>query len=156
LAHFCFMKYRNDLHTLLEPAVKAADAQLWGVEYLPSGKHSILRVYIDKPEGVTVDDCALASRQISALLDVEDPISGEYSLEVSSPGLDRSLFLKEHFEQLVGQKIVLQLLVAEKGKRKIQGIIDSVQDNGIILIYEDSPLTIAFSNINKANLVVDI
>ncbi|MSP52897.1 MAG: ribosome maturation factor RimP [Gammaproteobacteria bacterium] len=150
------MKYRNDLHTLLEPAVKAAEAQLWGVEYLPSGKHSILRVYVDKPEGVTVDDCAIASRQISALLDVEDPITGAYSLEVSSPGIDRPLFLPEHFAQLVGQKVQLQLLVAEKSKRKIQGIIESVQDNSILLKYEDTQLTIAFSNINKANLVVDI
>jgi ribosome maturation factor RimP len=150
------MKYRNDLHTLLEPAVKAAGQQLWGVEYLPSGKHSILRVYIDKPEGVTVDDCADASRQISALLDVEDPINGEYNLEVSSPGIDRPLFLKEHFAQLIGQKIALQLLVAEKSKRKIQGVIESVQDNNIIVKCEDSPLTIAFSNISKANLVAEI
>lgn len=150
------MKYRNDLHDLLEPAVKAAGQQLWGVEFLPSGKHSILRVYIDKPEGVTVDDCALASHQVSALLDVEDPINGEYSLEVSSPGIDRPLFLKEHFEQLIGQKIALQLQVAEKGKRKIQGIIESVQDNDIILKYEESLLTIAFSNMSKANVVAEI
>lgn len=150
------MKYRNDLHTLLEPAVKAADAQLWGVEYLPSGKHSILRVYIDKEAGVTVDDCEAASKQISALLDVEDPINGAYSLEVSSPGLDRPLFLLEHFTQLVGQKVTLQLVVVEKGKRKIQGIIECVQDNNIVLNSEGEKWLVPFSNISKANLVIEI
>lgn len=150
------MKYRNDLHTLLEPAVKATDAQLWGVEYLPSGKHSILRVYIDKPDGINVDDCEAASRQISALLDVEDPINGAYSLEVSSPGLDRPLFLLEHFTQLIGQKVALQLVAAVNGKRKIQGIIENVQDSKIIVQCEGEVLTIPFTNIAKANLVIDI
>ena len=84
--------YRRDLHELLEPAAKAVGYELLGCEFISQRKHSILRIYIDGPDGIGVDDCELASKQMSALLDVEDPIKGEYHLEVSSPGLERPLF----------------------------------------------------------------
>ena len=74
---------------MLEPAVNAVGMELWGIEYLSQGKHSILRVYIDSEDGVTIDNCEAASHQVSGVLDVEDPINGEYNLEVSSPGMDR-------------------------------------------------------------------
>ena len=150
------MKYRQDLHTLIAPAVEAAGVQLWGVEYLPQGAHSVLRIYIDKPEGITVEDCEAASRQVSALLDVEDPINGTYNLEVSSPGIDRPLFMKEQFAQLQGQKVAMQLLVAANGKRKLQGVIDRVSEDNVVMRVEEELLTIPFSNISKANLVVEI
>ena len=90
------------LTELIEPVIKAMGYHLWGIEYLGQGKHSVLRVYLDKAGGVNIEDCALASRQISSLLDVEDPIKSEYTLEVSSPGLDRMLFSLEQFQEYAG------------------------------------------------------
>src|SRR5690606_23991390 len=77
------------IHQIVEPVVNAMGLQLWGVEYIGQGRHTLLRIYIDKEGGINVEDCAEASHQISSILDVEDPIASEYTLEVSSPGLDR-------------------------------------------------------------------
>ena len=87
-----------NLRDLLEPAVTALGCELVGIEYRPNGAQSLLRVYIDRPDGVTVDDCSAVSYQVSGLLDVEDPVPGHYTLEVSSPGLDRPLFQAHDFE----------------------------------------------------------
>src|SRR5215216_7336112 len=94
---------RNDLNAIIEPVVIDMGYILWACEYISQGKHSILRIYIDKPaEGIGVFDCERVSKQLAAILDVEDPISGHYSLEVSSPGIPRPLFFKEHYAQYIG------------------------------------------------------
>ena len=80
------------IEALLEPTIEALGFELWGLEYLSQGRHTLLRLYIDGENGVTVDNCAEVSRHVSGVLDVEDPITGEYTLEVSSPGVDRLLF----------------------------------------------------------------
>ena len=95
-------KFEQKMTEMLRPAVEETGLELLGIEFVSAGKHSTLRVYIDHENGITVDNCADVSRQISAILDVEDPISTEYNLEVSSPGLDRPLFEKSHFEAVVG------------------------------------------------------
>jgi len=88
------------LQAMLAPAVAAVGFELWGVEFFQQGRHSVLRLFIDGPEGVGVDDCARVSHQASGVLDVEDPIAGEYTLEVSSPGWDRPLFTLAHYARL--------------------------------------------------------
>lgn len=109
---------KNDIESLLYPIVSELGYQLWACEYLPQGKHSLLRVYIDRPEGIGLSDCELVSKQVSALLDVEDPIPGNYSLEVSSPGIPRPLFHKEHYLMYVGHEVYVKLRKAIDGKRK--------------------------------------
>ncbi len=141
------------LTNIVEPAVAAAGFELLGVEYLRTGHQSTLRLYIDHEEGVLVDDCALVSRQVSAVLDVEDPISAEYNLEVSSPGADRPLFKLAHYEALVGEKIAVQLQIPVANRRKLTGELTSVEGETLTFLVDNEPFPVAFSQIKKANLV---
>ena len=102
---FGLSKLEQRLSEMLNPAVEALGFELLGVEFVRAGKHSILRVYIDHENGINVDDCADVSHQVSAVLDVEDPINTEYNLEVSSPGMDRPLFKAAHYAQVVGETV---------------------------------------------------
>ncbi|WP_077316203.1 ribosome maturation factor RimP, partial [Vibrio gazogenes] len=116
----------KQLSELLEAPVVAAGYELVGLEFVRAGAHSTLRIYIDHDNGITVDDCAEVSRQVSAVLDVEDPISVAYNLEVSSPGMDRPLFKSEHYEQFIGHEVNIVLKMAVGNRRKWKGIIQSV------------------------------
>jgi len=147
------MSKQSGIKALIEPIVVGMDYELVGVEYLPQGKHSILRIYIDKPDGIDVDDCGDVSRQVSAMLDVEDPIKGEYSLEVSSPGLDRPLFTPAHFEQFVGCRANLRLKMPIDGQRKFIGVIKSQSGDVMNLEADGKSVAIPFDLIDKANLV---
>lgn len=141
------------LTDITEPAVAAAGFELLGVELIRAEHNTTLRIYIDHEEGVLVDDCALVSRQVSAVLDVEDPISVEYNLEVSSPGADRPLFKLAHYEALVGEKIAVQLQVPVASRRKLTGELTAIDGETLTFIVEDKPFPVAFSQIKKANLV---
>lgn len=139
---------------LLEPIIEGLGYEFVGAEYLPQGKHSILRIYIDKPEeGITVDDCERVSRQVSSMLDVEDPIPGHYTLEVSSPGLDRPLFNPEHFERFIGHKIKLLLSVPVNDRRKMTVELKGISNNVVSVVFEDEEIEFDFDNIEKAHLV---
>ena len=146
----------SELGNLIEPAVTALGFRLWGIEYIPQGKHSLLRIYIDKDGGIDIEDCALASRQISSILDVEDPISGEYTLEVSSPGLDRTLFSIEQFNDYLGSHVRLRLAENFDGKRNFSGQLKAVVDDEVVLIIGDEEYTIPYELIEKANLVSQV
>lgn len=143
---------KSDIQELLEPVVTESGYQLWGCEYLSQGKHSLLRIYIDKEGGIGITDCEIVSRQISAILDVEDPIQGNYSLEVSSPGIPRPLFYKEHYQQYVGHSVQLKLYKPINGSRKLVAIIQSVNETAVILKTESEDIEVQFSQIVKANL----
>ncbi|MFC1747258.1 ribosome maturation factor RimP [Pseudomonadota bacterium] len=141
---------------LIAPIVEGLGYELVGVEHLPQGKHSLLRIYIDKPEsGVGVEDCEKVSRQVSSMLDVEDPVSGQYALEVSSPGLDRPLFQSEHFERFVGQVVKLQLSMPVNGRRKWTGTLMGVEEGIIKIESENEVVDISFDDVDKARLVPD-
>lgn len=153
----------QQLEELLEPVVTSMEYEFVGMEYISQGRHSILRIYIDTADGVNVDDCAKVSRQLSAVLDVEDPITGEYSLEVSSPGLNRPLFKLSHYEQFIGQEVKFKTLRPQygphigEGQRKFKAVINSVEDDTVIFTLENNEiLSIAFVDIEKANLVAAI
>ncbi len=151
------MRVRDRLTELVASAVEPLGYELLGVEYLAQGHHSLLRIYIDSPGGITLEDCERASRQVSAVLDVEDPIKGQYTLEMSSPGLDRPLFTAEHFRQHIGQMVKLRLRVPVEGRRKFTAVIRKVEGE---LLQIDSPETeekwqLSLENIEKANLVPD-
>lgn len=140
------------LTTLLADGVNALGFELVGVEFVRA-RSSILRIYIDSEQGITVDDCAQVSYQASAVLDVEDPISVPYSLEVSSPGLDRPLFTVAHFQRFIGQQVAIVLRIAMQNRRKWQGEIKSVDGEFITIIVEGKDEVFAFNNIQKANLI---
>lgn len=139
---------------LLEPTISGLGYELLGLEYLGQGKHSRLRLYIDGPNGIGLDDCEKVSRQASGVLDVDDPIKGQYSLEVSSPGLDRPLFKAAHFARYLGQKVKLRTRLPVLGQRNFQGDIRSVENNDIYIVIESGEqLKLAIQDIERANLI---
>ena len=140
------------LTEMLSAPVEALGFELVGIEFI-RGRQSTLRIYIDSDEGITVDDCADVSHQVSAVLDVEDPISVAYSLEVSSPGLDRPLFTAAHYNRFIGEEVSVVLRIAMQNRRKWQGIIKTVDGEMITVTVEGKDEVFALSNIQKANLV---
>jgi ribosome maturation factor RimP len=146
----------TSLRDLLASVVIGLDYEFVGCELRPQGRGSVLRVFIDSPRGINVDDCAKVSRQISAILDVEDPIKGNYTLEVSSPGIDRPLFDLEHFVQFTGHKVKLKLLVPLGNRRNIVGTLLKVEAMNIHLLVAEEELVVPFSDIERAKLVADI
>ncbi|MER2492293.1 ribosome maturation factor RimP [Catenovulum sediminis] len=146
-------KQELQLEPIVAQAVAATGFNLWGIEFVRAGKHSILRVYIDHANGIGVDDCAEVSRQVSAVLDVEDPISGEYVLEVSSPGMDRLLFKNEHYPPYIGYQLNVKTRMPVEGRRKFKGILQGVEGNSIVLEVDREEYLIPFKNIDKAQVV---
>ncbi|WP_392560924.1 ribosome maturation factor RimP [Orbus sturtevantii] len=141
------------LDDIIRAPIMALGFELIGVEYVRS-RNPVLRIYIDSDNGITVDDCADVSRQVSAVLDVEDPITTAYSLEVSSPGMDRPLFTLEHYRRFIGEEISISLRIAIANRRNWKGIIKAIDDNEMItLIIEGKDEIFALSNIQKANIV---
>ncbi|HHM05171.1 MAG TPA: ribosome maturation factor RimP [Gammaproteobacteria bacterium] len=134
-------------------AVAALGYELVGVECLPQGRHSVVRVYIDAPAGITLDDCERASHQISGVLDVEDPIKGQYILEVSSPGLDRPLFTAEHFNRFAGAKVKLRLTRARDGRRQFTGVLLGMRGGDVAMKLDDGELCVPLGEVERARLV---
>jgi ribosome maturation factor RimP len=146
----------EELGQLLEPAIADLGLELVGIEFSPSGGGSLLRVYIDEPErGVTIDDCERASREISALLDVNDPVAGRYTLEVSSPGLERPLFTLAHFERFAGAEAKITVNLPIDGRRRFQGRIGAIEGDRVTIEQDGKAVAIAQANIAKARLVPD-
>lgn len=143
------------LENLLEPAVTALGLEWWGCVLQAGPSSALLRVYIDKPGGVTVEDCEAASHQLSGVLEVNNPIQGRYVLEVSSPGLDRPLFTIEQYERFLGSKIKLRLRLPIENQRNFVGVLQAVQDKTLSVLIEESKslMLIAFNNIERANIV---
>ncbi|WP_022940694.1 ribosome maturation factor RimP [Psychromonas hadalis] len=141
------------LTDMFTPSVEDLGYELVGIEYIRAGQHSTLRVYIDQEAGILVDDCAAVSRQIGALMDVEDPITNEYTLEVSSPGLERPLFNAQHYATFAGETVKIQLRMPIQNRRRWKGIIDSVEGEIICVNVDGTLERFALSNIQKANIV---
>ena len=146
----------EEISQLIAPAIEGLGLELVGIEFSAGPGASLLRVYIDEPErGVTIDDCERASREISALLDVADPVAGRYTLEVSSPGLERPLFTLAHFERFLGEPVKLALNLPVAGRRRLQGPIRAVQGDRITIEQDGTPVELVHSNIARARLVPD-
>jgi ribosome maturation factor RimP len=159
----------TDISNLLSPTVQALGLELLGVEYLPTSGGALLRLYIDIPQQavgdaetprmVGIEDCESVSREVSAQLDVEDPISSHYTLEVSSPGVDRPLFTPAHYTRFLGEQVKIGLKLPQDGRRKLQGRIAAVEDERIDIEVDAKPepqhVSIAFENIEKARLIPD-
>ncbi|EMV7335040.1 ribosome maturation factor RimP [Pseudomonas aeruginosa] len=143
----------EQLQALLAPVVEALGYECWGVEFISQGRHSVLRVYIDRPEGILIDDCEAVSRQVSGILDVEDPISGEYTLEVSSPGMDRPLFTLEQFAKHAGEQVKIRLRSPYEGRRNYQGILRGVEAQDVVVLVDDHEYLLPIDSIDKANII---
>jgi len=143
--------------SLLAPLLESLGLELWGLEYVPTSGRSLLRVYINVADRhVGIEDCERASREISAVMDVHDPISGEYTLEVSSPGIDRPLYTPAQFALYVGQQIKLSLRLPLDGRRRMQGVIKATDAQTLSLQVDEQLLSIAFTQIEKARVVPDL
>lgn len=149
----------HEIAALLAPAIGSLGLELLGVEYLPSPGGAVLRLYIDTAEGderaVGIEDCEKASREVSAQLDVADPISGNYTLEVSSPGVDRPLFTAAQFHRFQGGNAKVTLKLPMDGRRRLQGRIVRVEGDMVAFDVDGSEMVVAVENIEKARLVPD-
>jgi ribosome maturation factor RimP len=143
---------REKLIALCEPLLTQLGYELVDLEYAPGRAHALLRVFIDRPEGVGLDDCERVSHELAALLDVEDPVPTAYTLEVSSPGLDRVLRTPAHFQRFVGQRIWLELQVARDGRRRYTGRLEALSPEGIELNVDGAMVSVRFAEIGRARL----
>ena len=141
------------LHNMIEPVVASLGCELWGLEYLTQGRYTTLRIFIDGSAGVSLEDCEKVSRQISAVMDVEDPIDGEYTLEVSSPGMDRPLYTASHYARYVGETVNVRLRMARDGRRRFKGDIVKVENDDVTINVEGKEILIPVDAIDKANVV---
>jgi ribosome maturation factor RimP len=143
------------LSKLIEPVVQELGCELWGIEKLQQGRQVVLKIYIESADGITVDDCARISRQVSAILDVEDPIPGEYMLEVSSPGVERRLFKPEHFDVCKGEKVQITLRQAFDGRRKFKGGLCGLEDEEVVIRVDDAQeIVLPISSIERARVLM--
>lgn len=145
----------DELKNLLEPVVTGLGYLFWGVEYVAQGKHSTLRVFIDHEDGINVDQCAEVSHQISAVMDVEDPISQNYTLEVSSPGMDRPLFTLEQFAAYIGEWVQVRLRAPFEGRRKFKGVLTAIEDQDICVTVDGMDYLLPIESVEKANLIAN-
>lgn len=151
----------TQISTLLAPTVESLGLQLLGIEYLSAPGGAVLRLYIDVPQAeaeartVTIEDCESVSREVSAQLDVEDPISANYTLEVSSPGVDRPLFDAAQFARFAGERAKVALKLPQDGRRRLTGSIVSVDAGTIVFDVDGETIEVSVDNIDKARLVPD-
>ncbi|MBL1140722.1 MAG: ribosome maturation factor RimP [Proteobacteria bacterium] len=141
------------LFDLFESEVTTLGYELLGIELNQSTHGSILRVYIDKEGGIVVEDCVAVSRQLSGVLDVEDPIKGHYDLEVSSPGLDRPLFTVEQYKKFIGETIKLRLFEKVENRKRFSGVLKAVDDDEIVIDCDNEEYNVPFRLIERARLV---
>lgn len=141
------------LEKVILPIVEGLGYLFVGLQYFQQGRHSMIRVYIDKEGGVNAEDCERVSRQVDAALEVEAPVRGEYLLEVSSPGLDRLLFTPEQFSGYLGKQVAVRLSVPRDGQKNFKGWIQSVDGEDISIRVEERILTLPFADIAEARLI---
>ena len=145
-----------ELERLVRPVVEGLGLELWGLEYRPQKNSALLRIFIDSESGVSLDDCSDVSEQLSALFDVEDPIPVAYTLEVSSPGLDRVLFEPEQYERFLGHRMKVRLKFPVEGRRRATGELEAVENDRIVVNVDGEPFEVPFDAIDRARLVAQV
>lgn len=147
-------KIPEPIEQFLQPVVEATGYEWVGGEFR-TGPDGLLRIYIDSPEGITLDDCERVSDAVSGVLDVEDPFPGQYRLEISSPGLERPLFRQADFERFVGRPVVVRLNRPIAMRRRLDGVIESVENDVITVTVDGEPVRFAWVDVHRANLAFD-
>ncbi len=143
-----------NLEALIRPVVEGLGCTLWGIEYRPQKNSALLRVFIDSEDGVSMDDCSRVSHQISGVMDVEDPIPVAYTLEVSSPGLERVLFYPEQYQQYIGQRVKVRLKWPVQDQRNYVGLIKGITEDHLELDHDGVTVEIPFEAIHRTRLKV--
>jgi ribosome maturation factor RimP len=143
----------DELTRLLEPTIERLGYELTDLEVKLGGKHGVLRVFIDGPEGIGLDDCEKVSLAVSAMLDVEDPLPVQYDLEVSSPGFDRKLTKVEHFQRFAGEIVKVSMRFPIEGRRRFRGTLESSDDENIVVDVDGESHTLPIATIDTARLV---
>ena len=143
---------RGRLIALIEPVLAQLGYELIELEYAAGRTQAVVRIFIDQPAGITVDDCERVSREVAALLDVDDPIPTAYSLEVSSPGFDRVLRTPAHFERFVGSRVFIELKAPRAGRKRYTGMLQAASATGIELEVDKQKVEVSFDEIAKARL----
>lgn len=146
---------QNRLNDIINNTVEGLGFELWGYEYRPHSESALLRIFIEKETGISVDDCALVSRQIGAVLDVENIIPVAYILEVSSPGMDRVLFTPEQYKNYIGDTIKVRTRTPIEERRNFKGQLKEINQNSITLEVDNQEFEIPFETIDRARLVLD-
>jgi ribosome maturation factor RimP len=154
-------KINPELHERLAKLVAVLGYELIGCEIISGSRHALFRIYIDSVQaqkGITVEDCSRVSHQVSALLDVENPLSGHYTLEVSSPGIDRPLFALDHYTKYIGSRVKIKLSSPIEQRRHYKGVLQRIDGENIYLLVDgvEQEVALPFSIIEKGNLIADI
>ncbi len=155
------MRRQVVLEEIIVPIVEALGCTFVGLEYLPQGRALLLRLYVDKPGGVTIDDCERISRQVNAVLEVKAVIQGAYTLEVSSPGLDRRLFIPDHFREQIGNLVLVRIVAPLQGRRNFKGTLESADEDSVSIRLDEAAqsdeandvVKLSFTDIVEARLV---
>jgi ribosome maturation factor RimP len=152
-----FNSMRDALMRLLEPPIEALNYELVDIEFAQAGRGGVLRIFIDRRAGdsslgVTVDDCAIVSHAVSQVLEIQDPIKGHYTLEVSSPGFDRILRTRAHFERFVGERIFAELKLPIDGRRRFVGVLKSIAADAVVVEVDGKAHSLPLERIQKARL----
>jgi len=146
---------QNALNTIIKNTVEGLGFILWGMEYRPHGESALLRIFIEKEDGITVEDCATVSRQVGAVLDVENIIPVAYILEVSSPGMDRVLFTPEQYQDYIGEKLKIRTRTPIGDRRNFKGLLKGVSETVVKIQVDNQEFEIPFDSIDRARLVLD-
>ena len=143
----------NELATLLQPTIEQLGYELSDLEANLGGKGGVVRIFIDHPDGINLVDCEKVSLAVSAMLDVEDPLPGQYNLEVSSPGLDRKLTKVEHFQRFAGEIVKVQMRFPIEGRKRFRGTLVSSDDENIVVDVDGESHSLPMATIDTARLV---
>jgi ribosome maturation factor RimP len=147
------LTFEETLAELIRPEVEGLGCHLWGLTSPSKGQRRIIRIYIDGPEGVTIDQCAQVSRQVSLMLEVEDIIPGAFILEVSSPGLDRRFFSAEQMADYVGKPVTALFNETSGGRRKVTGTLKAIGKDAFTLDEDGQETTLAWNELKEVRLV---
>lgn len=147
------MAVSDQIEQLIEVPIESLGYELVGIEYIKNGQHTVLRIYIDAEQGVGIEDCERVSHQVSGILEVEEPISSAYSLEVSSPGFDRPLFKQRDFERFTGSEAKLSMRLPIQGRRNFKGLLHGFSDGDILIEVDGEIYELPLSKLAKARLV---
>lgn len=147
------MAVSDQIEQLVEGPIVSLGYMLVGIEYVKNGQNTVLRIYIDSDQGISIEDCERVSHQVNGILEVEDPINSAYSLEVSSPGFDRPLFKQQDFERFVGvqAKVVMKLPI--QGRRNFKGLLDGFSEGNILIEVDGEVYELPLTKMSKARLV---
>lgn len=143
----------REIDELLAPVAAQEQCEIWGVEYLAQGRHSKLRIYIDRADGVSVEHCERVSRRASDILDVEETLTGAYTLEVSSPGMDRILFKPAQYAANIGEQVDVRLNYPFEGTKRVTGTLAGLEDDEVVVQVEDEEYVLPLENVQRARIV---